>query len=56
MHDTVPGVLIALEAGAELVSFEDDEYRYKMLSFIIGTNNFIEIVRQHHSKILEIIS
>ena len=56
MHDTVPGVLIALEAGAEVVSFEDDEYRYTTLSFIIGTNKFIEIVRQHHSKISEIIS
>jgi fructose-1,6-bisphosphatase/inositol monophosphatase family enzyme len=56
IHDTVPGVLLAQEAGAKIISFEDGEYRYTTLSFIIGSPNFIEIVQQNYSKISDIIS
>lgn len=55
IHDDVPGVLIAREAGAELVSFADGEYTYETLSFVIGTPNFMQLIRQHKDEITELI-
>lgn len=56
IHDNVPGVLIAREAGAKIISFEDDEYRYATLNFIIGTQKLIEIIKQNQDTITKIIT
>lgn len=55
IHDDVPGVLIAREAGAEIISFEQENYTYDTLSFVIGTPNFIKIVKDSQNEISEII-
>lgn len=51
VHDNVPGVLIAKEAGAETLSFEGEDYKYDTLQFVIGTPNFIEMARERKSDI-----
>ena len=56
IHDDVPGVLIAGEAGAEVASFESEEYTYDTLQFVIGTPNFISVINDHHDEIAEIIA
>lgn len=55
IHDDVPGVLLALEAGAEIVSFEDKEYNYETLNFIIGTPNVMKVVDENFDSINKII-
>lgn len=54
MHDNVPGVLIAQEAGAEISSFEED-FAYDTLQFVIGTPNFIEVINRHKNEIKDIL-
>jgi myo-inositol-1(or 4)-monophosphatase len=56
MHDDVPGVLIAREAGARVISFEDKEYNYEAVSFVIGTPNVMAVIEEHYDKIHEIIA
>lgn len=56
IHDNVPGVLIAREAGAQIVSFENDEYRYTTLNFIIGSQKLIATIKQNHDAITKIIA
>ncbi len=56
IHDDAPGVLIAREAGAQIMSFEEGEYSYKTLSFVIGTPNIMEIVRESRKNIERIIT
>lgn len=56
MHDNVPGVLIAQEAGATISSFEMGEYAYDTLEFIVGSPNFIEVVDRHKDEIKEILA
>lgn len=56
IHDDVPGVLIAKEAGAEIMSFEEGNYNYKTLSFIIGTPKFIDVIKQNYDIIAKIIA
>lgn len=56
IHDNAPGVLIAREAGAQIISFESEEYRYTTLNFIIGTQNVIEVMKQNYDAITKIIS
>ena len=51
IHDDVPGVLIATEAGAEIQSFESKNYNYETLNFVIGTPNVIDVIRQSHDHI-----
>lgn len=51
IHDNVPGVLVATEAGAEVVSFDNDVYTYESLSLVTGTPNFTKVVRQHYDEI-----
>lgn len=53
MHDDVPGVLIAQEAGAVVESFEDHDYTPETLQFVIGTPNFIDVIKQNKSEIAE---
>lgn len=55
MHDDVPGVLIAREAGAVVESFDGNEYTYKTLQFVIGTPNLIQVVKDHKAEITKII-
>jgi len=56
IHDDVPGVLIAREAGAEVESFDGHDYTYETLQLVIGTPNFISFIREHKSEISQIIS
>lgn len=55
IHDNVPGVLLAEEAGAQLISFNEKTYTYESLSFIIGTPNVMEVVSKHFTDIDTII-
>lgn len=55
IHDDVPGVLLVKEAGGEIVSFENDEYRYDTLNFVAGTPNFIDIIKKNENEIRQII-
>lgn len=56
IHDNVPGVLLAREAGAEVISFEGEDYTYETLNFVIGTPNLMTVVRGQQRKISEIIA
>ncbi len=56
IHDNVPGVLLAQEAGAEVISFGEKNYSYESLSFIIGTPNVMRVVEKHYDEIDDIIS
>ncbi|MDN5274464.1 MAG: inositol monophosphatase, monophosphatase [Candidatus Saccharibacteria bacterium] len=56
MHDDVPGVLIAREAGAKVISFEAEEYTYEAVSFVIGTPNLMNVIEEHYDAIYEIIA
>lgn len=56
IHDNAPGVLIAREAGAEIASFEEGDYQYSTLNFIIGTKNFIEVIKRNHDTVSKIIT
>lgn len=51
VHDDVPGVLIAREAGAEIESFTATDYTYDTLEFVIGTPNVMQVVRNHKAEI-----
>lgn len=51
VHDDVPGVLLAREAGAQVISFEDGPYKYDTLEFVIGSPNFIELIEEHTPEI-----
>ena len=55
MHDDVPGVLLVQEAGGEIISFSDDEYTYKTLSFIAATPNVAAAVRESYDEIRDCI-
>lgn len=55
IHDDVPGVLIAREAGAEIESFTDSDYTYDTLDFVIGSPNFMQVVRDHKPEITELL-
>lgn len=55
IHDNVPGVLLARESGADIVSFDDNDYKYDNLNFIIGTPNFINIIKKHKDEIRQTI-
>ncbi len=56
IHDDVPGVLLAQEAGAEVVSFESGTYTYETLNFIIGTPNIAQVVQNNRDEIHRIIA
>lgn len=56
IHDNAPGVLLALEAGAEIVPFESGDYTYQMLSFVAATPNMAQVVRDNHAEIQAIVS
>lgn len=56
IHDDAPGVLLAREAGAIVRSFEDTEYTYKTLSFVIGTPNIMKIIDDANEEILHCIN
>ncbi len=51
MHDNVPGVLLAQEAGAEVVPFEDELYNYRMLNFVIASPNVAQVIRNSYDEI-----
>ena len=55
MYDDVPGVLLAREAGARVTSFEDRDYTYETLSFVIGTPNLMKVIDENFDEIAEII-
>ena len=55
IHDDVPGVLIAQEAGAVVESFENQDYTPDTLQFVIGTPNFMEVIISNKAKITELI-
>lgn len=56
VHDNVPGVLIAQEAGAEVVSFEGEVYTHDALQFVVGSPNFIEVVNKHKAEVADVMS
>lgn len=56
VHDNVPGVLLAQEAGAEIISFEAGEYKWDSLSFVAATPNVAQIVRNSYDAMKEIVS
>jgi len=56
IHDDVPGVLLAREAGAEIVSFAGENYTYETLSFVIGTPNFMTVIHEQRDKIADSIA
>ncbi|MBI3889498.1 inositol monophosphatase [Candidatus Saccharibacteria bacterium] len=56
IHDNVPGVLLAEEAGAVLIPFTEKQYTYESLSFIIGTPNIMNVVEKHFDEISSVIS
>lgn len=56
IHDNAAGVLIAIEAGAQVASFETGEYTYETLNFIIGTPSVIDLVEQHRDDIASILA
>lgn len=56
VHDNVPGVLLAQEAGAEIVSFETTDYQWDGLSFVAATPNVAKVVRDNYDAIKAIIS
>ena len=55
IHDNVPGVLLAQEAGAKILSFENNEYTYETLNFIIGTPNIMGVIEQNFDEINKVI-
>lgn len=55
VHDNVPGVLIAQEAGAEVLSFEGEHYTYDTLQFTVGTPNYIEVIKRHREEVAGVL-
>jgi myo-inositol-1(or 4)-monophosphatase len=51
-HDIIPGTLLALEAGAGVVSFTEKPFDYTCLRFMIGTKSICDITKQHRSEII----
>lgn len=56
MHDNVPGVLLATEAGAEVVSFDSDTYRYDNLNLITTTPSLAKTIRENCAAIQQAIA
>lgn len=50
-HDIIPGTLLVLEAGGEVISFTGQPFDYKCLQFMIGTKNICDIATQHLTEI-----
>lgn len=55
MHDFIPGALLTLEAGGQIVSFEDDKYNYKCTKFLAGTPNICNLTNQHILEIKKLV-
>jgi fructose-1,6-bisphosphatase/inositol monophosphatase family enzyme len=55
VHDNVPGVLIAREAGAVLETFDDKDYTPSCLQFVIGTPNFIDVIKSNKVEIKKLL-
>ena len=51
IHDTVPGVLIAQEAGARVVSFEEGDYTPETLQFVVATPTVASLVETKRQEI-----
>ena len=51
-HDVIPGALLVLEAGGEVVSFTGQPFDYTCLRFMIGTKNICDITAQHLDEIV----
>lgn len=51
-HDVVPGILLALEAGAEAVSFTEQPFDHTCLRFMIGTTSICDLTRRYKNEII----
>ena len=56
IHDDVPGVLLAQEAGAKIISFDGENYTYETLCFVIGTPNFMAVIEEQKENISKLIA
>lgn len=50
-HDVIPGMLLAQEAGAQGVSFTDENFDYTSLRFMMGSKTIIDLTKRHLSDI-----